>query len=390
MKGFTKFLKWFLGSVLGLIVFVVLFILISGNTYMFFMLRHTVLEGRMGPTITEYQIYENRVVEASDKPKEWPYSQAYGKVHLSSDDEAYHEKYGTGAYLVVHKGELVYEQYWDPVSDTSHTNSWSVAKSIVSHLIGCAIKDGLIQDVSDPIGKYLDEYAGEKVTIKDLLTMSSGINFDEGYKNPFGYPARTLYGSDLRKVHKRYHVTEDPGKVFKYRSGNSQLLAFIITKVTGKTVSEYASEKLWKPIGAKYDAYWSLDHKGGDERAYCCFNTNARDFARFGYLYLNKGVVNGDTLIDPAYFLEATVPANLMLESGEPNKKYGYQWWCANYEGEEFFYARGINSQYVFILPHSDLIVVRLGRTKPSERIGGHPVDVFEYIRMAKKLVAEG
>lgn len=351
------------------------------------MLQHTVLEGRMGPTIDEYTIYSNRVVEASEHPKEWPIAKEYASNKLTEQDEAYHENYGSAAYLIIKDGELFYEKYWDNYSDTSRTNSWSMAKSICSHLIGCALKDGYIESIDQNIGDYLEGYAQDSVTIRHLLTMSSGYDFYESYNDPFSYTARTLYGTDLRKAHKLYKRVDSNGETYNYKSGNTQLLGFIISEATGMTLSDYASLKLWKPIGAKEDAMWSLDHPGGEERAYCCFNSNARDFAKFGYLYLNHGIVNGDTLIDSSYFEEATRLAPLKLKSGEPNNRYGFQWWISSLDEEDFFYAQGLNGQYVVILPESDMIVVRLGATRSPVRIKGHPEDMFEYVRMAKNMV---
>lgn len=355
---------------------------------MFFMLRHTILEGRMGPTIDEHVYYDNRTVQASDNPFEWPLDESYANNSLNDEAEAYHEKYQTKSYLVIHKGKLIYEKYWDGYSDTSLTNSWSMAKSMCSHLIGCAIQDGLISDIDQKINTFLPEFKSDTVTtLRHVLTQSTGYNWYESYQNPFGFTARSLYGNDTRKLLKRYEITDESGTTFNYKSANSQLLGLIISSVTGKSLSEYVSEKLWKPIGAKQDAFWSLDHEGGDELSYCCFNTNARDYAKFGYLYLNEGIVNGDTLIPNWYFQEATKPAPLLEKSGEPNKRYGFQWWCSQYEGERFFYAHGIDGQYILIVPESDLVVVRLGQTRPHIRDKGHPIDIYEYLRMAKNMI---
>ena len=389
MGRLKKLLKRTFAGLIGVVVVAILYILISGNHYMFFMLRHTVLEGRMGPTIDEHVYYDNNIVEASETPFNWPVGDSYETNTLSEESEAYHEKYETKAYLVIHQGEIQFEKYWDGYSDSSKTNSWSMAKSICSHLIGCAIQDGLIKDIDQKINTFLPEFKDDSITtLRHVLTQSTGYNWYESYQNPFGFTARSLYGNDTRKLLKRYSIVDETGTTFNYKSANSQLLGLIISSVTGKTLSEYASEKLWKPIGAERDALWSLDHAGGDELAYCCFNTNARDYAKFGYLYLNKGVVNGDTLIPNWYFEEATKPAPLKVKSGEPNKRYGFQWWCSEYEDERFFYAHGIDGQYILILPDSDLVVVRLGQTRPHERMKGHPVDIYEYLRMAKNMTS--
>ena len=382
-----KLLKRIGIGVLVLLLLVPLYIVASGNNYMFFMLQHTVLDGRMGPTIDEYTIYPNRAVEVSENPMEWPISNQYESNGLNDEENAFHEKYGSAAYLIIKDGELFYEKYWDSYSDTSRTNSWSMAKSICSHLLGCALKDGYIESLDQNIGDYLNGYSSDSVSIRDLLTMSSGYNFYESYNDPFSYTARTLYGKDLREVHELYKRVDSNGEVYNYKSGNTQLLGFIISEATGMTLSEYASLKLWKPIGAKEDAMWSLDHEGGEERAYCCFNSNARDFAKFGYLYLNHGIVNGDTLISEDYYQEAIRLAPIMLESGEPNNRYGFQWWISSLDGENFFYAQGLNGQYLVVMPESNLIIVRLGASRSPVRIKGHPEDMFEYLRMAKNMV---
>ncbi len=386
MQKFLKILKRFVGILLAVCLLAVAYILISGNTYLFFMLKHTVFKGRMGPTIDEYSIYHNRTVEAANTPFEWPLSHRYGQSQLTDVENAFHKKYNSASFVVIKKGQLVFEQYWDRFSDTSRTNSWSMAKSIVGHLVGCALKDGLIQDLDEPIGNYIPKYKEDTVTIRDLLMMSAGYNFYESYSDPFGYTARTLYGNDLEKAHERYKLTDESGTEFNYKSANTQMLGFIVENATGKTLSEYTTEKLWKPIGAKSNALWSLEHEGGRERAYCCFNSTARDFAKFGFLYLNKGIVGTDTLIDLPYFEKATKPSNIRLLSGGANNRYGYQWWCSEYDDEDFFYARGLNGQYIIVLPISKMIIVRLGEHQPKTRVNGHRTDLAEYIRMGKRL----
>ena len=139
--------------------------------------------------------------------------------------------------------------------------------------------------------------------------MSSGLNYDEGYSSLTSPVTRSYYDTDLRKQMMELRVVTKPGVSFNYMSANTQLLGFILEKATGKSISEYASEKLWQPIGAEHDAKWSLDHKDGTEKAYCCFYSNARDFARIGKLFLNKGMWNGKQVISEAYVNAAISPA---------------------------------------------------------------------------------
>jgi CubicO group peptidase (beta-lactamase class C family) len=218
--------------------------------------------------------------------------------------------------------------------------------------------------------------------------MSSGLDFDEDYVNPFAYPAKAYYGDDLTKLTYSYKVIDEPGKKFKYLSGNSELLSFVIKKATGKTISEYMSEKLWQPLGAKNSAFWSLDHEGGVEKAYCCFNTDARDFARFGELYLDSGKWNGRQIVNMEYVLNSVKPADLVNESdGNKNTQYGYSWWLIpEYKGHCIFYARGILGQYVACIPDLKMIVVRLGKKREKARENLPPSDLSYYLDAALEM----
>jgi CubicO group peptidase (beta-lactamase class C family) len=172
--------------------------------------------------------------------------------------------------------------------------------------------------------------------------------------------------------------------VFTYLSGNTQLLGFVLRKATGKTLSDYASEKLWKPLGAAHQAWWSLDHKNGDEKAFCCFNSNARDFARFGKLYLDSGRWNGKQIVPQDYVLASTHPAGLKNDDGKNNDTYGYMWWLIpNYKGHYVFYMRGILGQYMLVIPDQKMIVVRLGKKRLPNDSNDLPHDVTYYLDAA-------
>ena len=381
MSVIGKILKW----VFIVLIVLVIAIVASGRTYLFKAVANTYLKGRSGPSISEYKIFSNNLV-ASDSVQEWPLAHAYNRNKLSAEQLSMMDSYKTIAYLVIKNDSLLFEQYWDGYSDSSHTNSFSMGKTIVSILVGIAIDENKIKSVDQPIGDFLPEFAkgsNAKVTIKHLLTMSSGINFDENYANPLAYPAAAYYGEDLKELTYKYKVTEEPGKVWNYLSGNTELLAFIVAKACGKSISEYASEKLWKPMGAKYPAFWSLDHEGGVEKGYCCFNSNARDFARFGSLYLHDGNWKGKQLISKDYVRQSIVPANLIDDNGGKNNKYGYCWWLLNYKNHNIYYMRGILGQYVFVIPEKNMVVVRLGHQRDQEKINDHPKDVYSFLDAA-------
>lgn len=384
MKFIKGFFKWFA------IVLVVLniFILISGNTHIYKGLQHTYLKGRSGPSPTEYTIFENNEISAG-KEIPWALSKNYNKLSLSSEAKNVLEQYQSLAYLVFKNDSILYEEYWDEGAKGSITNSFSMAKTFVSVLTGIAIGEGKIKSVDQPVGDFLPEYKLGKnagLTVKHLLTMSSGINFDEDYVNPFAYPAKAYYGSDIRELTMKYNMTETPGKVFKYLSGNTEILAFVLEKACGKSISAYASEKLWIPLGASKSAFWSLDHKGGVEKAYCCFNSNARDFARIGSLYMHGGNWKGQQIVPEEFVKQSIVPAPLIDEENKPNDRYGYSWWMLDYKGMHIYYARGILGQYVVAIPDKNILMVRLGHKRSKEKIKDHPKDLFVYIDAALDL----
>ena len=230
------------------------------------------------------------------------------------------------------------------------------------------------------------ESENSEITIKHLLTQSSGLDWDENYYNPLGQIAKAYYGNDLRSLITNIKSIGPPGRVFKYHSSSTQLLAFIAEEATGQTVSEYASEKLWKPMGAKHPALWNTDTEGGDEKAFCCINSNARDFARLGKLYMHNGNWNGIQILDSSYVKEATLFTDLLDENGNNNVNYGYQFWLAERQGLSIFYARGLLGQYVICIPEKNMIVVRLGRKFGNYLEDGHHDDFYAFIDAALEM----
>ena len=345
----------------------------------------TLFKGRISPSILEYKHFEGRLVKKG-KTIPWTNHRSYNQRSLSPDEEAYLSNFDTRAFLVINDDQVLFEKYWDGFSDTTWSNSFSMAKSFVSLALGVALKKGQIKSLDEPIDKYLPLYnAPEKngIPIKHFLTMSSGMNYSESYLNPFGYAAKANYGNDLKSLLEAYHQTEESGKRFKYQSGDSQSLSFLISEISGQSLSDYFSENVWSKLGPKRDALWSLDDKNGHEKAFCCFNSNAKDFAKIGKLMLNYGNWAGEHIVDSSYVQEATKAANLLEKDGAKNRRYGYQWWLGSFHGQNVFYARGINGQYIFCIPEKNMIVVRLGFKRSTERIEGHPSDVFEYLKIA-------
>ena len=164
-------------------------------------------------------------------------------------------------------------------------------------------------------------------------------------------------------------------------------MAEVLESATGQSLSDYAQNRLWRRIGAENDALWSLDRPGGMEKAFCCFNSTARDFARIGQLILNKGQWNdGLQVVHPDYIQVATSPAEYSNDP-EGTDYYGYQWWIVDYKGRKIPYARGILGQYIFVLEDKNAVLVRLGKKRSENYKNHHPTDVYAYLDAAYELL---
>jgi len=384
-----KILKYIAYLIAGLFLVFNLAILFSGRTFLYKGLWHTYFKGRTGPSAIEYTIFENRKIKAVN-PQSLTLSRNYNSSELPKETAEIFSKYKTHALVIIRNDSLLHEQYWDGYSDTSHTNSFSISKTFVSALLGCALKDGYIKDINEPVANYIPEFktlGRESVTLKNLVSMTSGIDFDENYINPFAYPAAGYYGDNLFNISCHYGMWEKPGTTFKYLSGNSALLGICITKAVGKPLSHYLSERLWKDLGCEQPAWWSLDKKDGYEKGFCCLNSNAKDLSRLGMLYLNNGKWKGKQIIDSAYVKESIIPFACNEEDGCKNRTYGYSWWLTSYNNLEVFYARGILGQYLICVPKYNIVIVKMGRERRPKTTDDHcPEDVATCISSYEKM----
>ncbi len=354
MRRLKKIFFWFV----GILVVINLTIVITGNNYLYktFYYHKT--------SIDDYKIFENREVKA-DTFIPIPELKDYNKTKLNSDFRTVLEDFGTIAFLVLKNDSVLYEEYWDAYNADSYSASFSVAKSIVSLLIGIAVDEGKIKSIDQKVNDYIPEYnegLNAKLTIRHLLTMSAGFDWKESYNDPFSLTAKSYFGGGLIDIIKNLKVIEEPGVYFNYQSCNTLVLAYILEKSTGQKLSNYASEKLWKPLGAEHSALWSLDEKAGFEKAFCCFNSNARDFSRIGLLALHNGKLNGRQIVSENYIKESVSAAPLTDYNFIPVASYGYSWWRAKTMGADFFYARGILGQFIIVLPVQNMVIVRLGK----------------------------
>ncbi len=313
--------------------------------------------------IDDYTIFANNTVPIGT-PKPWKEAVKMNNIDYPDTLNGLLVNLGTVALLMVKNDSIVFEKYWLGYGDSTKSGSFSAAKSIASLLVRAAIHEGLIKSVYQPVGDFLPEFKiGEKamVRIVDLLTMSSGSDWDESYMNPFSVTTELYYGPDVYNTATGVQIINRPGSLYKYKSGDSQLLGLVVEKATGKSLSAYASEKLWQPLGAEHPALWSTDHENGHEKAYCCFNSTVRDFARIGKLMLDSGKINGVPVIDSSYWRQSITPCKIPNEYGQPCTYYGYQWWIDPMH-PAIFYARGILGQYIVVIPAQKTIIVRLGK----------------------------
>lgn len=363
----------------GILVFFIILhavLVYTGNVYVYKALLFNYVD------IDDYSIFYERKI-AADDPIPLAVASSYNKRTLPKNMMDTLQHYRSVAFLVIQNDSIMWEQYWEGYSDTSISNSFSMAKSIVSVLVGMALDEGSIQSLDQPVSDFIPALKNDErnnITIRHLLMMSSGLEWDEEYQSLFSKTTKAYYGTNLPELATSLKAVRPPGEIWEYVSGNTQLLAMVLKQATGKTLSEFASEKLWTPLHAMHDAEWSLDHKNGNEKAYCCYYSNARDFARIGLLYLHNGNWHGKQLLSSAYIKESLTPVMLDNGNGRKTDYYGYHWWLMEYKGQHIFYARGILGQYIIVIPGLNLVAVRLGHERGVRLENFHVSDVVSYI----------
>ena len=285
---------------------------------------------------------------------------------------------GTTAFIVIQNEQLVYERYFNGHVRDSTVNSFSVAKSFVSALVGIAIAEGRISSVDDPVTTYLPELRErdprfEQVTIRHLLTMASGLRYEEEGLPWNADDTKTYYATDLRHLALEGSSIEGaPGQYFEYNNYHPLLLGLVLERTTGSSVAQYLQEKLWKPLGMESDGSWSLDSEAsGFEKMESGINGRAIDFAKFGSLYLSGGTWRGQQVVSRGWIEEST-RAHVVTPSGSG---YGYFWWVGK---DGHYAARGNHGQFIFVAPERGLVIVRFGTRFGIEGEGEAWMGVFE------------
>lgn len=308
-------------------------------------------------------------IPRDDHPLDFTY-QYDGKTYAAKD---FLERTYTNALLVIKDGKIVAEVYRNNSTPGSRFIGWSMTKSFTSVLVGCALAEGRIKSLDDPITAYLPELKGggyDGVTIRQILQMRSGVDYDERYDfdNP-GIAATNHINAlvknvarfaDVARTVKRAHT---PGEVFQYKTLDTAVLGWLIERVSGgSTIASYMSQRLWEPLGAERDGFFIMDGPPwvGREFNGAGFNATLRDFGRFGLMMLNQGKANGHQIVSPEWVAESTRPT-------DPNHHgpmgYGMQWWTL---GNGSYTALGLQGQYIFVDPKSQTVVVKLSYYPPA------------------------
>ena len=376
-----KALKWLVGISLFLILLIYLFQV----DYIFSGVRTIYFTGNNTAFISDYKYFDNREIVASS-PQPWSIHEQYNQIEASEKLKEINKKRKTKSFLVIKNDSIVFEKYYDGYSDSSISNSFSVTKSIVVSMLWKAIMLGDVKGIDQPVSDFFDEYKvglASKLTVGNLASMSSGMDWSEEYYTPINVTAESYFTKDLRPLMLNRKIVNEPGKSFKYLSGDTQLLGMVIEKATNSTLSDFLEKHFWNPMGAENNALWQIDSKdNGMEKAYCCFSATARDFARFGKLYINKGMWGEAKIIDSMY-------VNLSLKPVfENSTDYGYGWWLYEFEDKKVFTMNGHRGQFVISFPDENIIIVRQGENIDKVEDGKGTSDIKHYMSEGYKIAS--
>ncbi len=280
------------------------------------------------------------------------------------------ERTNTTGLLVIKNGQIVFEKYYLGADDKSLFTSMSVAKSFTSTLVGLAIADGKVANVDRPVTDYLPELHGsgyDGVSIRNILQMSSGVKFSEDYGGRDDLSdmwRRTMEQNalSLEDYARSLLREEEPGSRFYYRSIDTQVLGWLVSRATGEHPADYLSRKIWQPLGMEHNASWLTDGTG-TEATFCCIQATLRDYERFGLLFLNHGKSNGNQIVPAKWVDEATTPGSPQVQPGKliPGSPLGYQfqWWTFPGGDAHAYSAEGVFFQFIYVNPLENVVIVK-------------------------------
>lgn len=327
---------------------------------------HTLLKISSSAPSKWGEYFPSRTIEAGQSrrlvtaPEPLPEKVPWKGSQISFDE--FLKKTHTNSFVVLQDGKLASEWYRDGFDSSTRQSSFSMAKSLVSLLVGQAIDRGELSEDDRLVDLLPDFETGEdfdKITVRHLLDMTAGIDVSEVYNEywPFTGTSRMFLTRDLPGFVKDHRTVDyEPGTKADYRSVDTEVLGLILAKVTGKDLSQLLSEGIWKPMGAERSATWSLDHGGGHEKAFAAVNATARDYARVGQLVLDAGRVGDQQVLPVAWVDRIATPAPLTIDDWG----YSAQWWHPSGGVGVDFSAIGIYGQYTYVNPDTKTVIVKL------------------------------
>ena len=299
----------------------------------------------------------------------------------------------TSALLVIKKGEVRFEQYWLSGGRNVQLISMSVAKSFISALVGISQAEGHIGDLEEPIDKYVHVLKGsayEGVRIKDVLQMSSGIAFNEDYGDFDSDINRWGRGFALGSPQDDFAASltrgREPGTLNHYVSIDTHVLSMVLSRATGKSVTDYMQEKLYQPLGMEYDGYWIVDGDG-KEMALGGLNLTLRDFAKLGSLYLHNGALDEKQIVPTEWVKVSTAADAPHIQPEENDFGYGYQWWLPLSEDGEYM-AMGVYGQYIYVNPVNNTVIVKLSANPHYNDLSYIPSSDYSHLAFFRSIGA--
>ncbi|MCL1937657.1 MAG: beta-lactamase family protein [Candidatus Azobacteroides sp.] len=389
MKQLGKISLIVLLALLSVIFLAIIGAYATGNGYVVKAFQKTLLKGYSTTHIDDSSDFKNEVIHAGTS-QPWDIHPQYGRIQLTDTLRKELEDFGSIGFAVVYEGKLLYEEYWNHYSNESRTNSFSMAKSITTMLLGKAIEQGYVRSLDQAVTDFIPEFSNDSLaklaTIGDLSAMTSGFDWKEEYYSPFNMTTEAYFGDHIEQQMLKRHFAHRPGGHFKYSSADSQLLAIVLRRATGKSLSQYLSETFWQPMGMESDALWSTS--GGMEKSFCCVYSNVRDYAKLGQLLLQKGHWKDKQLLDSA-FVERMITPNYKAFLPEEPKKYGYSIWIDEDHQPAFYGMMGHLGQRIIVVPSENLVIVRLGKKKDTlhKSRGYLDADTYYFVDEVMKMI---
>ena len=309
-------------------------------------------------------------------------------ITLDLDIDAYMKSQRNAGLIIVQDNKVRFEKYALDYDAKGRWTSFSVAKSLTSTMVGAAVRDGAIRSLDDKVSVYIPDLKGsvyDDVTVRQLLTMTSGVKWNEDYADPKSDVAlfslqKPEPGIDLTVSYMRKLKREaPPGTKWVYKTGETNLIGVLVSSATKKPLAQYLSEKVWKPYGMEQDAFWVLDATN-HEISGCCVSAELRDYARFGQFIMDGAIAGGTRVVPDDWLAQATVK---QADIAQPGRGYGFQWWT-NDDGS--FAAQGIFGQGIFIDPKRHLIIASNGnwpKATDPEGVGAERERFYKAVQAA-------